>query len=154
MAPTPPTEPPPEPVAKEPPVEVKQPEVKQPEVKDPPVEVKQPEVKKTGVAKQPIKKDPKDQKIVPPGTGSDNTVVRVPDVKQPDPTATKSDAAAIAARYSAVGQKLKALGPAATELWPRYRLIRIQDVMSSPEKRAEAAQILGKLERDIAALPK
>jgi serine/threonine protein kinase len=158
MATTPPSEPPPEPVAKEPPVEVKQ-----PEVKDPPVEVKEPEVKTTtpvdvkktpGLGKQPIKKDPKDQKIVPPGTGSDNTVVRVPDVKQPDPTATKSDAAAIAARYSSVGQKLKALGPAATDLWPRYRLIRIQDVMSSPEKRAEASQILGKLERDIAALPK
>jgi eukaryotic-like serine/threonine-protein kinase len=152
MATTPPDEPPPEPVAKEPPpVEVKQPEV----VADPPapVEVKQPEVKKTpAVAKQTIKKDPKDQKLVPPGTTT--TVAKTPEIKAPDPTATRSDAAAIAARYSSVGQKLKALGPAATDLWPRYRLIRIQDVMSSPEKRAEAAQILGKLEREIAALPK
>ena len=31
-------------------------------------------------------------------------------------------------------------------------MIRIQDVMSKPDKRAEAAQILSKLERDIAAL--
>ena len=150
MATTPPSEPPPEPVAKEPPVEVKtEPPV---EVKtEPPVDAKvaTPEIKKPQ-GKQPIKKDPKDQKIVPPGTKD----AAVPEVKQPDPTATKSDAAAIAARYSAVGQKLKALGPAATELWPRYRLIRIQDVMASPEKRVEAAQILGKLERDIAALPK
>ncbi len=157
---TTPSEPPPEPVAKEPPVEVKTPDVvKDPAVdaKQPLVEVKTPELKKQpATQKQPIKQDPKEQKVVPPGTGSDGTVVPVPEAKQPDPPpiATKSDAAAIAAHYSAVGQKLKALGPAATDLWPRYRLIRIQDVMASPEKRAEAAQILGKLERDIAALPK
>jgi hypothetical protein len=106
-------------------------------------------------AKATVKKEPgKDAgKIVPPGTTG--TVEVKPEVKAAtDQTAAKSDAAAIAARYSSVGQKLKALGPAATELWPRYRLIRIQEVMTSPEKRADASAILGKLEAEIRALQK
>jgi len=66
----------------------------------------------------------------------------------------QSEAAAIAARYAAVGRKLAGLGPAANELWPRYRMININGVMSNADKRAEAAAILGKLERDIAAIGK
>ncbi len=108
---------------------VTQPEIKQPEVKQP--EVKQPDIAEPQVSQPAIKR---------------------PEVKQPEVTVTQSDAAAIGLRYREVGQKLGALGPAANELWPRYRLIRIQDVMTKPDKRAEAAQILSKLERDIAAL--
>ncbi len=111
-----------------------------------------------------IKKTPPVVKVVK--TKDSKTVAKVPEVmpeikqpeikqpetKQPEVPATQSDAAAIGVRYREVGQKLGALGPAANDLWPRYRLIRIQDVMTRPDKRAEAAQILSKLERDIAAL--
>jgi serine/threonine-protein kinase len=140
VEPTPaPAPPAPPPVVKESPVTA----IAEPEVKPPPPEVKKP----AATVKAPIKKEPKQQIITPPGT-------KEPEVKQPDVTAVKSDAAAIAARYAAVGQKLKALGADATDLWPRYRLIRIQDVMASPDKRAEASVILGKLEKDIAAFKK
>ncbi|CAN5904755.1 hypothetical protein BH11MYX3_BH11MYX3_16800 [soil metagenome] len=112
----------------------------------PPPEV----VKKTPPVNKVAKKEPKTVKqpeIKQPA-------IKQPEIKQPEATATQSDAAAIGVRYREVGQKLGALGPAANDLWPRYRLIRIQDVMSKPDKRAEAAQILSKLERDIAALKK
>ena len=143
-----PAEPPPEPVAvaKEP--------VKQPVQEPPPVETKalpKTEIKKPATTGKTTAK--KETKIVPPGTGKQE-VKEVKEVKPVEETAVKSDAAAIAARYATVGQKLKQLGPAATDLWPRYRLIRIQEVMASPDKRAEASQILGKLEKDIAALQK
>jgi serine/threonine-protein kinase len=150
LPPEPPTEPPPEPVAvaKEPaqtpaPVEPPVEEVKEPEVEKPVTSAKKPVTS----AKKPVTS----AKIVPPGT---NTEATKSETKVPDATAVKSDAAAIASRYATVGQKLKALGPAAGDLWPRYRLIRIQEVMSSPEKRAEASQILAKLEADIRALQK
>ena len=154
-----PAEPPPDPVAvakDTPPPPPTQPDtattnVATPETKAP--ETKAPEVKKpVTTAKTQVKKDAVDRRpVVPPGTGSAEVKV---EVKAPDETAAKSDAAAIAARYSSVGQKLKALGPAATDLWPRYRLIRIQEVMTSPEKRADASAILGKLEAEIRALQK
>jgi len=119
---------------------------------------KTPEVKKPVTPVKPaVKKEL--GTILPPGTAKTEgtaevkTEVKV-EPKVPDATAVKSDAAAIAARYAAVGQKLKALGPAAADLWPRYRLIRIQEVMASSEKRADASAILGKLEAEIRALQK
>ncbi len=137
------------------PPEIKQPEIKQPEIKktnpgmkvpgkgkDPKTvgktpEIKQPEIKQPEI-EQPEIKQPE---------------VKQPEVKQPE-VAAQSEAAIIAAKYSAVGRQLVALGPAANDLWPRYRLIRIQDVMSKPAKRTEVAEILAKLEREIAALKK
>ncbi|MBL9014694.1 MAG: serine/threonine protein kinase [Myxococcales bacterium] len=150
-----PAEPPAEPVAvaKEPPAP---PPATPPPVEDvAPPETAAPEVKKpVATAKPAAKKDA--AKLVPRGTTAktEGKADVKAEVKAPDETAAKSDAAAIAARYSSVGQKLKALGPAATDLWPRYRLIRIQEVMASPEKRADASQILGKLEAEIRALQK
>ena len=113
------------PKGKDPKTTAKQPEIKQPEIKQP--EIKQPEIK------QPE--------------------IKQPEIKQPE-VPKQTDAAAIAAKYSAVGKQLAALGAAANDLWPRYRLIRIQDVMSNPAKQSEAAGILAKLEREIAALQK
>ena len=79
--------------------------------------------------------------------------MKQPEIKPPE-VVKQTESAAIAAKYSAVGKQLAALGPAANDLWPRYRMIRIQEVMSNPAKRTEAAGILSKLESDIAALKK
>ncbi len=147
---------PPEPVPEPVPVPVPVPVIKDVgtgapavvDVQTPVPPVSRPEVKKAPpVTNQVAKiKDPKTTKV---------PEIKQPEIKQPEikqPEIKQSDAAAIGDRYREVGQKLGALGPAANELWPRYRMIRIQDVMSKPDKRAEAAQILSKLERDIAAL--
>ena len=123
------------PKGKDPKTAEKTPEIKQPEIKQPEVEIKQPEVE----IKQPEIKQPE--------------VVKQPEIKPPE-VVKQTESAAIAAKYSAVGKQLAALGPAANDLWPRYRMIRIQEVMSNPAKRTEAAGILSKLESDIAALKK
>jgi serine/threonine-protein kinase len=139
--PDPPPEPPKQPVIDE---GSAAPEIKQPEIK-------QPEIKKTNPGtKVPKVKDPKTTAKTPEVKQPE---IKQPEIKQPEVPA-QSDAAVIAAKYSAVGKQLAALGPAANDLWPRYRLVRIQEVMSNPAKRSEAAGILAKLERDIAALKK
>jgi hypothetical protein len=60
----------------------------------------------------------------------------------------------VAALYATVGRDLKALqdtkGLEATiELWPRYRWIRINEAMATPEKREEAATLLHALVSEI-----
>ncbi len=106
-----------------------------------------PEVKTTAkLPPKPIGK-PKDPKVGKPAE------TKQPEIKQPEVPA-KDDAAAVAAKYREVGQKLSALGPAANELWPRYRMIRIQDAMTRPDKRAEALATLARLDREIAAFTK
>ncbi len=72
-----------------------------------------------------------------------------------DASTTNVTAKDLVARYSQVGSELKALedkhADAATDLWPRYRLIRINDALPSLDKRNETAAILAKLHHDIAA---
>ena len=103
-----------------------------------------PEVKTLAKPPKPIVK-PKDPRAGKPAE------VKQPEVKQPAVPAP-SDAAAVAAKYREVGQKLSALGPAANDLWPRYRMIRIQDAMTRPDKRTEALASLARLDREIAAV--
>ncbi len=72
------------------------------------------------------------------------------------PVVTDTSAAAVANLYGAVGRELKKLdsekGSGATaSLWPRYRRIRINEALATPEKRAEAQRALAQLRAEIAA---
>ena len=69
------------------------------------------------------------------------------------------DSGALAAQYKSVGAQLKVLQDAkgtdaVSDLWSRYRFIRLADAMSTQQKRDEAAAILGKLAIEIAARKK
>jgi serine/threonine-protein kinase len=69
------------------------------------------------------------------------------------------DAGMLASQYKSVGSQLKALDDAkghdaTTDLWTRYRFIRLSDAMGTQEKRDEAAAILSKLTTDIATRKK
>jgi serine/threonine-protein kinase len=80
---------------------------------------------------------------------------QVAETKQP----AAMDARELAAEYQAVGSKLRALEQAkgqdaVSDLWSRYRFIRIADAMSTQQKRDQAAAILAKLTREIAARKK
>ncbi len=81
------------------------------------------------------------------------------------PTVTKAvattpvDARALATQYKTVGSQLRALeqakgADAVSDLWSRYRFIRIADAMSTQPKRDQATAILAKLTREIAARKK
>ncbi len=76
-----------------------------------------------------------------------------PKDKSVEPVA-RVDATALARQFQAVGAELRALelahGPA-TDLEPRFRLIRIIDAMSTQAKRDAASLVLAKLRADIAA---
>jgi serine/threonine protein kinase len=68
--------------------------------------------------------------------------------------AHEATAAELVKLYTQVGRELSALetnkGAAATDdLWPRYRWIRIQDALSTPDKRHEAWQLLEHLRHDL-----
>ncbi len=65
-------------------------------------------------------------------------------------------AAEVANLYGAVGRELKALDAAkgidaTIDLWPRYRWIRINEWIATPEKRAQITRELERLRTDIAA---
>ena len=120
-----------------------------PEVAESPPEVRT--TAKLPPGPKPIVK-PKDPKVGKPAEIK-QPEIKQPEIKQPEEPA-KGDAAAVAAKYREVAQKLSALGPAANELWPRYRMIRIQDAMTRPDKRAEALATLARLDREIAAFTK
>ena len=65
----------------------------------------------------------------------------------------------VASQYQSVGSQLKALQDAkgvdaVSDLWSRYRMIRLVDAMSTQPKRDEAAAVLGKLASEIAARKK
>jgi serine/threonine-protein kinase len=151
-----------------PPVETKAPvveEIKPPvEETKPPVEEAKPpvveEVKKPVVeeVKKPVTKT-KTQKVVQKAS---DPVVKPPVVeKTPEkPVVVETpkvvDANALVAQYKSVGKQLKALEDAkgagtASDLWARYRIIRIADAMSTQPKRDEASAILAKLTKEIAA---
>ena len=72
------------------------------------------------------------------------------------PVIADTSADAVARLYGVVGRELKALdtakGSGATaNLWPRYLRIRINDVLTTPDKRIEAQRALAQLRREIAA---
>ncbi len=72
------------------------------------------------------------------------------------PVVIDTTAAAVAQLYGQVGRELKTLdtarGSGATAgLWPKYLRIRINDVITTPEKRVEAQRTLAQLRREIAA---
>jgi hypothetical protein len=74
----------------------------------------------------------------------------------PAPAVVPPSASEIAKLYGATGRELKALETAkgmesTLELWPRYRWIRINDWIATPERRAQVAQILERLRLDIKA---
>jgi len=73
-----------------------------------------------------------------------------PPAPAPPPT-TGVTVNALVAQYTAVGQQLKALGDQANDLWPRYRLIVLNDVIGTPETRAQAAAKLAQIQKLAAA---
>ncbi|HUS29075.1 MAG TPA: serine/threonine-protein kinase [Kofleriaceae bacterium] len=94
-----------------------------------------------------------DTQAVGSQTKVETVVTPPPEVKTP------LDANAIAKQYQSVGAALKSLEQAkgteaVSDLWSRYRLIRITDAMSTQPKRDEAASLLSKLSTEIAARKK
>jgi hypothetical protein len=87
--------------------------------------------------------------IKPPVT--DNPKVVTPEVK---PTQTAPTAAMVANQWQKVGEQLKALGPGQDDMWNRWRRININEAMKDPAKLAQAADILAKLSRELAAIKK
>src|SRR6185503_10674462 len=83
--------------------------------------------------------------------------------RQPDPTPVVQTPKAppkappkaedVLALYQALGRELKAIADrrdmTADDLWVRYRRVRIQDVITSTTKRAEALAILTAIDREI-----
>lgn len=59
----------------------------------------------------------------------------------------------VLALYQSLGRELKSIADrrdmTADDLWVKYRRVRIQDVMTSPDKRAEALSILTSIDREI-----
>jgi serine/threonine protein kinase len=126
-APTPTPPPPaPTPTAVEPPVEVKP----EPRPVKPPI--KKPIVKQAGSAKAP---EPPVETVQPPA--------------EDKPAELKKARVAFDVTYAAVARDLKALGDKANDLWPKYRLIRYNETLTSPQKMAEAKAILAELQKII-----
>jgi hypothetical protein len=72
------------------------------------------------------------------------------------PSVVPPSAAEVARLYGALGRELKALDAkkgmdATIELWPRYRWIRINEWITTPERRAQIARELERLRVDIKA---
>ena len=96
-------------------------------------------------------------------TGGKTTQVTAVEIKSPGthatitapevtPPAIGPSAASVATQWQRVGERIRALGPGQDDLWNRYRRIQIQDAMKDPDKLREAADILGKLSRDLVPL--
>ncbi len=70
-----------------------------------------------------------------------------------EPAVTTTKAEDVLALYQALGRELKAIADrrdmSADDLWVKYRRVRIQDVMTSTTKRAEALAILTAIDREI-----
>jgi tRNA A-37 threonylcarbamoyl transferase component Bud32 len=161
----------PQPPAPQPPAEPKQPEpakveapVQAPPVEAPPLETPATNdgVTNAANAKQ-TKAAPKKIAKTNPVTKSTVTTTTPTPTKTtvttaaPPPVENKAvDAGALASQYKTVGAQLKALqdakgADAVSDLWSRYRFIRLSDAMSTQEKRDEAAAILSKLATEAAA---
>jgi serine/threonine-protein kinase len=85
--------------------------------------------------------------------------VKTTPVLPPPPIETKPktvDAGALVAQYKSVGAELKGLEQAkgvdaASDLWSRYRMIRITDALATQDKRDGASAVLSKLHTDVTA---
>jgi serine/threonine protein kinase len=91
-------------------------------------------------------------------TGTKPTGTPTGTTKPPTTTARAADisAGAVANLYGTVGRELKALdtkrgADIAQPMWQRFRQLRINDALQSPEKRAAAERMLSQLRKDIAA---
>ncbi|HEU4614049.1 MAG TPA: hypothetical protein VFS15_18270, partial [Kofleriaceae bacterium] len=79
------------------------------------------------------------------------------DPPMPPPAAAQSPSAAeVATLYGALGRELKQLEEAkgmdsTLNLWPRYRWIRINEWLGTPERRTEVTRFLEKLRADVQA---
>ncbi len=98
--------------------------------------------------KRPVKPDTKSTEN--PDANTAKGVEVKPDTKVVS-APTAPNAGLVAASWKKVGEQIKALGPGQDELWNRYRRINIQTAMGNPAKLREAADILDKLSRDLAA---
>nr|MBA3499394.1 hypothetical protein [Deltaproteobacteria bacterium] len=141
--------PPPTPARVDPPVETKP-------VDPPPVVVESSKTKpaETKPIKKPVVKtvtkpaETKPPEIAQPVEPAKLPEVTKPEVTKPAETAKPPDGFDIT--YAAVARDLRALGDKAADLWPKFRLIRYNDAVSSPEKLAEAKAILADLRKTIA----
>ena len=112
---------------------------------EPKVETKKVETKKVETKKVETTQQPAVTTVAPPPP-------------PPPPVETKAkpiDPGALVAQYKSVGAELKALQQnkgvdAASDLWARYRMIRITDAMATQDKRDAAAAVLSKLHAEIA----
>lgn len=76
------------------------------------------------------------------------TPAKPPEVTPTKPVAPRATTAqALSVQYTAVGQQLKALGDKATDLWPKYRRIVLNDVIGDQAKRDAAAAQLAEIQR-------
>ena len=141
------TTPPPAP----PPVETKAaPPVETPPVETPPVETKPAQTAKPHLTSRP--KHP-ETKVEPKHAPEVKTTPAPPPVETKPKTV---DAGALVAQYKSVGAELKGLEQAkgvdaASDLWSRYRMIRITDALATQDKRDGASAVLSKLHADVTA---
>jgi len=91
------------------------------------------------VDKTPVKVPEKTPEIV-------KTVEKTPEVKADGITSN-----ALVAQYSSVGRDLKALGDKASDLWPRYRMIQLNNALATPAKRSETSTLLSQLSKAAAS---
>lgn len=154
--PTPPPEPAPSPEPAPATVEVPEPAAVDEPVEAQPAEVPpdEPTPPEPAVAKKPSAKQ-RSKPITRNANAGKQPVETTSTQTAPPPI----DAAKLASQYKAVGAQLKALedargSEATSDLWPRYRFIRLSDAMTTQQKRDQAAAILTKLTRDIAARKK
>jgi serine/threonine-protein kinase len=138
------TTPPPAP----PPVETKA----APPVETPPVETPG---KPAGTAKPHLTSRPKhpETKVEPKHAPEVKTTPAPPPIETKPKTV---DAGALVAQYKSVGAELKGLEQAkgvdaASDLWSRYRMIRITDALATQDKRDGASAVLSKLHADVTA---
>jgi serine/threonine protein kinase len=93
----------------------------------------------------------------PTGTKPTGTIGTTPTGTKPTPTSTPdTSSATVANLYGVVGRELKALddkrgSEIAQPMWHRFRVLRINDALQTPEKRAAAERVLSQLRKDIAA---
>jgi serine/threonine-protein kinase len=125
-------------------------EVKKTAVEEPKKTVEEPKKAVTKTKTQKVATKTSDAVVTPP------VVEKTPEKPVVVETPKVVDANALVAQYKSVGKQLKALEDAkgagtASDLWARYRIIRIADAMSTQPKRDEASAILAKLIKEIAA---
>jgi hypothetical protein len=93
--------------------------------------------------------------VPPPAPPPVAVAAPAPPVQTETPAPAPPTATAVAELYGAIGRGLKRLDQvrgldATIDLWPRYRTLRINDLLVHPEQRTRAAQLLEELRVEIA----